>query len=167
MVTAVAASTWFMSRVGMPNDIIRSRIGLQVVSGLQFLVKASIVHPVILYDAECGLCDCSVRFILKRDRAAVFRFAALGTPVAISLAPGVAADSVVLVDQGGVHMKSEAAMRIAAQLGFPWSCSVIGRLVPRRWRDVVYDFVASRRYKWFGTAEACELPEPAWRERFL
>ncbi len=125
----------------------------------------------ILYDAACGLCDRSVRFILKRDRKAVYRFAALGTEVAQGLAPGVetgaGAGSVVLVDGDGVYVRSEAAIRIAARLGAPWSWCRAGRLIPRSWRDAMYDFVAARRYRWFGAAEACELPDPSWRERFL
>lgn len=146
-------------------------MGLQDACGLQCAVVSRTEHPVILYDAACGLCDRSVRFILKRDRKAVFRFAALGTEVAHGLAPGVetgaGAGSVVLVDSDGVHVRSEAAMRIAETLGAPWSWFLAGRLIPRSWRDAMYDFVAARRYRWFGAAEACELPDPSWRERFL
>src|SRR5208282_2040504 len=32
---------------------------------------------VILYDGVCGLCNRGVRFVLKRDRKGVFRFASL------------------------------------------------------------------------------------------
>jgi len=66
-----------------------------------------------------------------------------------------------------VHVRSEAALRIAARLGAPWSWLVMLRVLPRAWRDAVYDFVAARRYRWFGTVEACELPDAGWRERFL
>jgi predicted DCC family thiol-disulfide oxidoreductase YuxK len=97
----------------------------------------------------------------------VFRFAGLGSTAAKGLAPGVDAGSVVLIDQDGVHRRSEAALRIAARLGAPWSWCRAARVIPKGWRDAAYDFVAARRYKWFGGAEACELPDPSWRERFL
>ena len=34
-------------------------------------------NPVLLYDGVCGLCNRLVRFVLKRDRRAHFRFASL------------------------------------------------------------------------------------------
>lgn len=34
-------------------------------------------HPILLYDGVCGLCNRLVLFILQRDPAGVFRFAAL------------------------------------------------------------------------------------------
>jgi predicted DCC family thiol-disulfide oxidoreductase YuxK len=39
------------------------------------------------------------------------------------------------------------------------------RLVPRAWRDAVYDWAAANRYRWFG--RACLAPDPAWAERVL
>ena len=30
-------------------------------------------HPILLYDGVCGLCNRFVRFILRRDRNALFR----------------------------------------------------------------------------------------------
>jgi predicted DCC family thiol-disulfide oxidoreductase YuxK len=35
------------------------------------------MHPVLLYDGVCGLCNRFVQFILRRDRMGVFRFASL------------------------------------------------------------------------------------------
>jgi predicted DCC family thiol-disulfide oxidoreductase YuxK len=153
--------------MGIPEDTSAVALWLRVVGGLQCVVDDRHEHPVVLYDAECGLCDRSIRFILKRDRDASFRFAALGSRVAQRLAPNAEAGSVVLVDGDGVHLRSEAAMRIAARLGAPWSWCRAARVIPKGWRDAAYDFVAARRYKWFGGAEACELPDPSWRERFL
>jgi predicted DCC family thiol-disulfide oxidoreductase YuxK len=39
-------------------------------------------HPILLYDGICGLCNRLVQFILRRDSAAVFRFASLQSPLA-------------------------------------------------------------------------------------
>jgi len=35
------------------------------------------MHPILLYDGVCGLCNRLVQFILRRDPGGVFRFAAL------------------------------------------------------------------------------------------
>jgi predicted DCC family thiol-disulfide oxidoreductase YuxK len=40
-------------------------------------------------------------------------------------------------------------------------------LVPRFLRNAVYDFVAGNRYKWFGKKEACWVPSPALKAKFL
>ena len=39
--------------------------------------------------------------------------------------------------------------------------------MPRVLRDPVYDFVARHRYRWFGRRDACLIPTPELRNRFL
>jgi predicted DCC family thiol-disulfide oxidoreductase YuxK len=41
------------------------------------------------------------------------------------------------------------------------------RFVPRRVRDRVYDFVAARRYQWFGRKNQCTIPDGEVGTRFL
>lgn len=76
-------------------------------------------------------------------------------------------DSIVLVDQDGVHFRSDAAIRIAKGLGPPWSVLGLLVVVPRPIRDATYDFVARNRYKWFGRQDSCSLPAPELADRFL
>ena len=45
----------------------------------------SCVHPVLLYDGVCGLCNRLVQFILRRDPVGVFRFASLQSEFARSV----------------------------------------------------------------------------------
>jgi predicted DCC family thiol-disulfide oxidoreductase YuxK len=80
---------------------------------------------------------------------------------------GELADSVVLVDGRGVHVRSEAALGIARRLGLPWSLAGVLRVLPRGVRDWAYDAFARRRYRWFGRAEACIMPTPEIAARFL
>jgi predicted DCC family thiol-disulfide oxidoreductase YuxK len=58
-------------------------------------------------------------------------------------------------------------LHIAARLGFPWNLARVARLVPRAWRDALYDGFAARRYRWFGRKETCAVPPQEWRDRFL
>jgi predicted DCC family thiol-disulfide oxidoreductase YuxK len=44
--------------------------------------RTASVHPILLYDGVCGLCNRLVQFILRRDRSGVFRFASLQSPFA-------------------------------------------------------------------------------------
>jgi predicted DCC family thiol-disulfide oxidoreductase YuxK len=41
------------------------------------------------------------------------------------------------------------------------------KIVPAFLRDLVYDWVASNRYRWFGKKEACMIPTPEMQTRFI
>ena len=128
--------------------------------------------PVILFDGVCNLCNGFVRFVIARDLAARFRFAALQSDSARRLLArldglGGIPDSVVLVDRGRVYTRSSAALRIARGLPFPWSLARALIVVPRPLRDWVYDRVARHRYRWFGRKDTCIVPTPDLRARFL
>lgn len=130
------------------------------------------MSAVILYDGVCNLCNAAVRWVIRRDRHEVFRFASLQSlagrealAAAGALAGGL--DSVILVDEAGVHTQAEAVLRICGRLGFPWSLALGGRALPRPWRDALYAWVARHRYRWFGRRDACLRPTPALRARFL
>jgi len=128
------------------------------------------VEPLVFYDGQCGLCDRSVRWLLRRDRGGKLRFAPLqGTTAAALLQHDIRADmtSLVLLDADGVHVRSEAAIRVVMHLGGAWRLARVLRSVPHRMRDGAYDLVARRRHRWFGSVEQCHLPEPDEGVRFL
>ena len=127
---------------------------------------------VVLFDGVCNLCNALVRFVIARDPNAHFQFAALTSDAAKRLLQAAGAssalpDSVVLVDEGRVFIRSDAALRIARRLRFPWRLAYTLRIVPRGLRDRLYDLIVSRRYRWFGRRDSCLVPSPAIRKRFL
>jgi predicted DCC family thiol-disulfide oxidoreductase YuxK len=127
---------------------------------------------VVLFDGVCNLCNGFVQFIIPRDPAGHFRFAALSSEAAARVLSNAGhevppVDSVVLVEGGGVYVRSTAALRIAKRLRFPWFLAYGLMVVPRVVRDAVYDFVARHRLQWFGRRETCLIPGPGIRERFL
>lgn len=126
----------------------------------------------MLFDGDCNLCNGSVKFILRRDRRGRFQFASLQSAagrqaLAAVGATGPLPDSIVLVRDGRVAMKSAAALQIARGLRWPWPLLAVFWLVPRPLRDLVYDWIARHRYRWFGKNEACLVPSPELRSRFL
>lgn len=135
--------------------------------------------PIIFFDGVCGLCDRFVDFVIARDRKGVYRFAPLqGETYAAHFGsqglrgsqgpPSTDAPSTVLLAEGPVlKARSDATLRILAGLGGPWRLAGLLLLIPRTLRDGVYDFVAARRYRWFGKKESCRLPTPEERGRFL
>jgi len=127
---------------------------------------------IVLFDGHCNLCAWSVRFVIERDPARRFRFAALHSPAGRELLAehGLledAPDSIVLIEDGRVYTRSSAALRIARHLRGAWRLLGVFRIVPRVLRDPLYRVVARFRYRWFGRSEACLAPTPANRERFL
>lgn len=142
-------------------------------------VREKEAQPILLYDGSCGLCARSVQFVLQHERASHrLRFATLqGTHGARALAaqPQLAGvDSVIWIEptaNGGaprVLVRSEAVLAVLRHLGGPWrALAAVGRLVPRISRDALYRIVARYRYRVFGREQACLLPTPEQRARFL
>jgi predicted DCC family thiol-disulfide oxidoreductase YuxK len=133
--------------------------------------------PLLLYDGFCALCDGTVKFLLRIDRRGALRYAPLAGETAAAIAarrPEIRqVDSVALVsadDDGGerVALRSAAVVGALRAVGGGWRlAAALLALVPRPLRDWGYDFVARRRKRWFGELEACPLPPPAARSRFL
>lgn len=127
--------------------------------------------PIVFYDGVCGLCNRLVDFLLRRDRAGVFRLAPLQGETArryVSPEDIEHLTSMVLVDERGVWRKSSAALRILFRLGPFWkTVAAIAWLVPRPLRDVAYGALSRSRYRLFGKKETCRMPTPEERARFL
>lgn len=135
------------------------------------------VNPVLLYDGHCGFCNNTVRLLLRADRRRVFKFAPLGGDFAgavVSRHPQLRGiDSLVLVEpaDGGVpervYVRSEGFVRGTRHLEGAWRLLTVFAVVPRPLRDWAYDVIARHRYRVFGRLEACPVPEPEVRARFL
>lgn len=126
--------------------------------------------PLVLFDGHCGLCDRSVQFLLRWDRHGRLHFAPLQGPTAAAYAPTPDPNdpgTFVLVDEQGIHLRSDAALRTLAHLGPWWRGVLVLRLVPRPVRDAVYNWVARHRYQWFGRMDQCRVPTPGQAARFL
>ncbi len=130
-------------------------------------------HPIILYDGVCNLCEGSVRFVLARDSARRFCFAALQSERGRQLLAqhGLQAfgdlSAVVLLQDGKAYVKSDAAILIASQLDPPWPFFARLAFLPRPVRDRIYDFIGTRRYHWFGKKVECWMPTGDLKDRFI
>lgn len=144
------------------------------------LTEASQVNQapsIILYDGVCGLCNNIVTFVIDHDADKKFKFAALQSDFAKSLLQkhGLSTtdmDTVVLVEpqpDGGekAYTKSTAALRILDGFGGAWKLAFPFLAVPEMMRDAVYELVAKNRYAWFGKYDACRMPTPDLKSRFL
>lgn len=128
--------------------------------------------PVLLFDGVCVLCSASVRFVLAHERDSAIQFATMQSRAGQSLLAAHAMpitdwDSVVFVVDGRPLTRSQAALAVARHLRVPWRWLRVAAIVPRPLRDAVYDWIARRRYRWFGRRESCMVPDSAQRARFL
>lgn len=130
------------------------------------------LHNLILFDGVCNLCNGFVQFVVNHDRSDRFMFGALQSSAAKLLLSGKDLDpadlSTVLYLKGDrLLVRSSAALHIFKDLGGFWSLAYAFMIVPRPLRDMVYNWVARNRYRWFGKRESCMLPTPALRAKFL
>jgi len=129
-------------------------------------------QPIVIFDGACVMCSAFVRFLLRHDRGKRLRFLAAQTALGQALyahfqLDRVDFDTYVLLENGVAHLKSDAALRLFALLGLPWSLLNAGRIAPRFLRDAIYDFVARNRFAWFGRRATCYAPSADEAERFI
>ncbi|MCO5052562.1 MAG: DCC1-like thiol-disulfide oxidoreductase family protein [Verrucomicrobiae bacterium] len=137
------------------------------------MLEARTETGIVFYDGVCGLCQRWVRFLLQRDKAQTLRFAPLQgeTAKARTDLPTELRTVVFILRPGTpdeqIFTRSEAALRLLEHLGGIWRVVSWLRIIPRGVRDGIYDFIARRRYRWFGKDESCPLPPTEWQARFL
>ena len=129
--------------------------------------------PILFYDGVCGLCDRLVQFVLRHDRRARFRFAALQSAVATQTLghfgknPDDLDTMYAFTDDGRLLQKGRAILYVVRELGLPWSLFGVVAMLPTGVIDWFYDRVARNRYRMFGKRESCRLPSGDERARFL
>ena len=127
---------------------------------------------IVVFDAQCLLCNGWVQFLLKHDRKGVFQFASIqgAAGQAFLAQAGLRVEglqTLLLVDGPKTWQHTAAILRVVHGLGWPWRLAWVGWLVPAPLRDVLYRWVARNRYWMFGRAETCLLPPPEFASRFL
>ena len=126
----------------------------------------------ILFDGVCNLCNNAITFVIQRDRKDVFVYAPLQSTAGELLAKQYSidtnkVDSIILIKNKKAFTKSTAALRIAQNLSGLWPALVVFLIIPPFIRNWVYDYVAKNRYKWFGRKDACMIPTPELKAKFL
>ena len=126
---------------------------------------------VILYDGVCVFCSRWVRFVAARDKERRFRFTAIQSGYGTRLARAFGInpddpDTNAVVHGGEVFVKSDAALTVLSLLP-GWRWVGVLRLVPKPWRDAVYNLVARNRYRIFGKYEVCFVPDAELRARVM
>lgn len=127
---------------------------------------------IVVFDAQCLLCDGWVRFLLRHDRRRALRFASIqGTNGRALLGrAGLQIDglqTLLLVDGDRSWQHTAAILRVLHALGWPWRLAWAAWLIPAPLRDALYRWLARNRYRWFGRSDVCLMPSPDHAQRFL
>jgi predicted DCC family thiol-disulfide oxidoreductase YuxK len=126
---------------------------------------------IVLFDGVCNFCNGAVNFIIRHDDKKKFRFAplqsAFGEQMRMKFGIGDDVDSIILIEGAKAYLHSTAGLKIAKELGLPWSLGYAAFILPEAFRDGCYKLFAKYRYKLFGRKDLCMMPTPDLRERFI
>lgn len=130
------------------------------------------MNSLILFDGVCNFCNYWVTFAIKRDRKNKLKFTPLQGETAKQLLPQyhinpTSLSSVIFINNGKVYTQSSAAIQICKELDGGWKLFFGLIIIPKFFRDFLYNIIARNRYKWFGKKESCMIPTPELKERFL
>lgn len=132
-------------------------------------------NPVILFDGVCNFCNSWVDILLRIDVNRRFKFAPLQSNVGKRLLTAVGKDaediSSVLLIQPDLQFfdKSACVLAVVKELGpvARLASATAIRLVPRHFRDSIYDTVAENRYSLMGKRDECRCGDSMYSDRFL
>jgi predicted DCC family thiol-disulfide oxidoreductase YuxK len=127
---------------------------------------------IVVFDAQCLLCNGWVRFLLRHDHKGTFKFASIQGRVGQQLLAkqGLKVDglqTLLLVDGERTWQHTAAIFLVLHALGWPWRLAWLAWLIPSFVRDPLYRWVAKNRYRVFGRADSCMLPPQDFSARFL
>jgi len=127
---------------------------------------------IIYFDGVCNLCNWSVRFVIKHDKKRIYSFASLQTNFAKNQSihingQDIKLDTIIYAEDDFKYEKSDAILKIMIGFGGLWRLIKIFRVIPKTWRDGLYDMIASNRYRWFGKKDQCMVPSNDIASRFI
>ena len=125
---------------------------------------------IVFFDGVCNLCQGSVRYLIKHDKKGVLKFASLQGNYAkdfVNETEIQSMQSIMFFDGKMLYKKSTAVLKLSRLLGGWHQLLLLGYILPRFFRDWLYNIVAKNRYRWFGKKDQCMLPSKGFENRFL
>jgi len=125
---------------------------------------------IVFFDGVCNLCQGSVRYLIKHDKKGVLKFASLQGKYAkdfVNETEIQSMQSILFFDGKMLYKKSTAVLKLSRLLGGWHQLLLLGYILPRFFRDWLYNIVAKNRYRWFGKKDQCMLPSKGFEKRFL
>lgn len=116
----------------------------------------------VLFDGACNLCNGFVQFLIRHDHRQVLSYGTLQSEetkkMLIDAKIGENIDTVVYLRKGSIFTQSSAVLRIAGDLGGFWQILVVLYVIPRGFRDYIYQIIAKNRHRIWGKRKSCMRP---------
>lgn len=131
------------------------------------------LQPILLFDGECGFCNKSIQFFLKNEKKSgtKIHFASLQSEAGMTLRDyfeiDKKTDSIILIRDHSAYIKSCAALRLTVYMKGLWPILSVFVIIPPFLRNIVYNYIAKRRMKWFGRVDNCALLQQEDKKRFI
>jgi predicted DCC family thiol-disulfide oxidoreductase YuxK len=117
----------------------------------------------ILFDSKCNLCYKTVKNIMKIDNKSIFNFISNNSKSGKKIITDYNLNSIttqtiiLFTSEKEFLIKSDAVIAIISRLNFVFKIFNIFSVIPKKIRDIGYDFIARNRYNWFGENDNCEI----------
>lgn len=130
---------------------------------------------IVYFDGVCNLCNSMVDRLCKDDQQERLLFCSLQSERARKQLNSIwhsiqhkgVFNTIVVTCQGQYYTQAAAAIMIARLVGGKYRLLLALQLLPLSWRNVLYNYVARNRYRWWGTKKACRIPTSRERNRFI
>ncbi|WP_120496834.1 thiol-disulfide oxidoreductase DCC family protein [Kiloniella sp. EL199] len=129
-------------------------------------------RPIIVFDGECALCSAFIQFVIRHDKFEEFQFTTGQSSLGQALFTHYNLDTVnfetnLLISKGKAYAKMSAFSQTTSLLPYPAKFLSLARLLPSPIDNWLYDLVAQNRYRLFGRADSCLLPDSNLRKRLI
>lgn len=136
--------------------------------------KEKQVDQIVFFDGVCNYCSGIVKFIIRKDKKANFKFSPLQSDFSKNLLRHfditidiTNLDTFVYLKLDKVHVKSTAALYVLRDIGGLYRLLFVFIVIPGFVRNFLYSLISKSRYKIWGKKDNCMLPTPEIKDRFL
>jgi len=116
---------------------------------------------IVFIDGYCIMCNRLAAYVFKHDKKMEISVSALQGKTAETALPKKIRknlDTVAYVKNGTLLLRSSAVLELLVDIGGWRKILGIFKIIPVKMRDLVYDYFANKRFKWFGKKDTCEIP---------
>ncbi len=129
---------------------------------------------IILFDGVCNFCSGIVKFIIRRDKKAKFKF----TPLQSDFSKNLLQQFDIIVDitnldtfvyfrHDKAYVKSTAALYVLRDIGGLYRLLFVFIIIPNFIRNFLYSLISKSRYRIWGKRDKCMVPTPEIIDRFI
>lgn len=130
---------------------------------------------IIFFDGVCNLCNNFIDQIIQKDKKKIIYYSSLQADITKELlkpfnieVTDKTMSTIFFYENGKLYKQSTAVLKVYTNLGTGYSVLAKTLLViPSFIRNLVYNFIAKNRYRFFGKKETCRLPTQEEKDQFI